>query len=344
MSITEKIISIEPFNDIWYINCFYNAMIPIVQYYLGRIDSYIVSDLGAFYEYDDLNGVPSIKSNPINKTEPFDHLKKLGIECTQKKRTNQLVNDIKNAIINDRMVIVCIDCYYEKDRVDTYHVNHWAHALLVHGFTEDKFYISESKYKDSVIYEKREISCKELEECYEGYLINCIDVFESSYYEFSYHNDEEEEKQKADFQKNDIIDSHFKVMIEKRELMEESIDHILLFSDNLRYQDSEEFYHKLKKVTENITDIINNLRVNQYLMVKLFDNDLELTNLFNEVIRHWSGVRGCLTKITYSKSCSDVLMKGIKKKLSELHEVEKRRISRVLEVISESLEESVQQK
>lgn len=56
MTISKKIINIEPFNDIWYINCFYNAMIPILQYYLGRIDSYIVSDLGTVYAYNDFGG------------------------------------------------------------------------------------------------------------------------------------------------------------------------------------------------------------------------------------------------------------------------------------------------
>lgn len=336
MSLSEKILPVESFNDMWYKNCFYNALIPVVQYYLGRIDSFIISDLGIEYTYEKAAGIPSITYKPSEQVEAFEYLSRLGIS-SRKNDTKQIVKDIKNAIEQDKLVIVGIDCYYESTRKDTYLKNHWPHVILVNGFNEESIYVSESDYINSIIYKQSEIPQGVMEECHESYVQRFYSDLQGSFFEFSF-DEKGMDKESIAERQDAIVKEAIQKRIEKRSQVEKSVEAIREFADNLKFEDSEIYYKALDSTIEKMNELINHIQVNQYLMVKLFEGKQELTEVFNEVIRLWSGIRGCMAKIRFSESCSDSMLNGVKKRLNTLYELEKKRITMMFNILCEKEE------
>ncbi len=182
--------NIEPFNEIIYRGCFYSSFFPVVKYYNRPVLLYMINEVNTYTYNKDKIDVVYLPYKPIN-----DISEEHGIHIESKIRSENIIEDITAAISSEKAVIVCIDCYYESIRSDTFMKDHWPHCLLVNGFNEEEkvFYILEHRHSGSLIYEKRTISYKDLANSYNGFVENFknIDISEIEFRNLKVHKGKE---------------------------------------------------------------------------------------------------------------------------------------------------------
>lgn len=75
---TKILDNFEPYNDIWYKNCFYHALFPIVTHFNRNISPFLINDI-FIYRYDkDKTGV-KFTQEVLSKKSLLEILKSLGI-------------------------------------------------------------------------------------------------------------------------------------------------------------------------------------------------------------------------------------------------------------------------
>lgn len=164
---------IQPFNGIFFKDCFYNAIFSILGYYGRDITPFLVNEVIVY------KAIPKEVGNNLKaqyiSVEPIDVLMQesyIGVDVPEKKE--DMIEVLLNSISEDRPAIIRIDCFYEPFRKDTYHEIHWSHAVLVYGYdmTRKEFLILEHENINSQIYKQMRLSFDDLLLCWEGYVKN----------------------------------------------------------------------------------------------------------------------------------------------------------------------------
>lgn len=313
---TSKII--QPFNDFYYKNCFYNSLFPIVRYYGKSILPFLSNDIIVYNKNHDDNMISAeyISISPLEQV-----YKKAGLECKSKMKSTDLVKDIKGSIAAEKQVIVWVDCFYESIRKDTYNKKHWPHTLLVYGVNEalGEFNIVEQVNGESLSYKKQTIQFKELVDSYNGYLqiLHHENGSGPTYFEYSLDNTVCED---------DSCDTGCEIYTH------EFLENISKNKEKIYngFETLKEFMSEYKEIVSNedslslkaegligsINTIINLKKVEQYKIAKIFYKDIYLANLLKAIIDDWNFIRSIFVKYIYSK------LYNIKFKLS-LRNIEK---------------------
>lgn len=323
MDFDSKVLDVKEFNDIWYRSCFYNAIIPVVEYCIHRIDSYIISDFGFTYNLDPDKENGTLTMKTLDSLDRISYIKKLGIQCETQERCVDFVPRIKNAISNDKLVIVLVDCYYETFRVDTYHKNHWEHALLVNGFDKNNFHIVESEFIDSVKYMQRTIEHAVLEECYNGFLDNIYDGgYGRTFFEFSI--DKSLDADSLNKIQEQLIREHLEKFVSEFASTKQTLDCVSQYAEMISDKETEDYFEFINKSITNMNKIISSLKVNKYIIQKYFVEDDELKEVFSDIIRIFSSTRGILAKIYYTKKNRETYTNRIRDNLDKIRGLSER--------------------
>jgi hypothetical protein len=310
--------NIEPFNDVLYKNCFYNAYFPVVHHYGRTIMPFLANDI-IVYGYN--KNEKGIKLNrEFVHCEDLEQLSAgIGMYFDKKVECEDPMNDIIDAITCGRPVIVSIDSFYEPFRSDTYRKMHWPHSILIYGYDDDEqvFHIMEHKNRENLAYEKRTIDYLDLVNAYYGYKANFdhiditnIDIsqdfrdmkhgeghatFFACYAENKGVMDIEKEKSKYSslFARNISL---------KKDVINNGLDGLILFMDDFKGYVQEE--QCLSKVAEELANTLNTV-INAKLLEKyrigiLLDNDPELLSIIDAIIDYWGEIRAAVVKYIYS--------------------------------------------
>lgn len=159
---------VEPFNDLYYINCFYSCLFPVLSY-LGKDFKHLLVNTIYSYEISQLND-KKIFSTDIGRIEELTTLlKQLGVHITRKKRVGSIFSSIEAAINNEKPVIIFVDPYYLPYRKDTYLKWHSYHAVLIYGYDNknQQFHIIDQTNFLRLDYAKRKVAYHELIAAYE---------------------------------------------------------------------------------------------------------------------------------------------------------------------------------
>lgn len=315
MSSSKIVLDVEAFNDIWYINCIGNAIIPVAKYFVNRVDSFIISDLGIQYNLsDDKKLSVDIK----NQAKSISYIEKLGIDTESQTRCSDLISSIKKALQNNKLVMLSIDCFYETVRKDTYHKNHWGHAVLVHGYEDDLIYIIESDFADSVKYEKRKIEESALAECYYGYLNNlCRSENELTYHEFSLQNRFSDEGEIEKVQ-NEAVRENLENVVSNYKVIKKSLSCLDTFARGISAEQSDEYVEYMNTCVDGLNKIISSLKVNQYICEKYLEIDWERKEIFDELIMLFCSTRSIFAKIYFSKRNNEVYEKRVQENFQKI--------------------------
>jgi non-ribosomal peptide synthase protein (TIGR01720 family) len=162
---------IQPFNNVFYKDCFYNALFAAAGYFGICIEPFLANDAFCYSPREERLPL-YIQTESRSHEDIFRLIKHCGIEYVVTEVSRDIIKDIEWAITGGRPAVVRIDCYYESCRKDTYRKKHWPHTLLVTGFDQRlrQFYILEHTNIDSLDYAEQTISYEELVECYNGLL------------------------------------------------------------------------------------------------------------------------------------------------------------------------------
>ena len=115
---------IIPFNEVFYKECFYNSLFPVITYFKGDIGYFFANDI-ILYKYDD-NSQKAIKFEVeyLSVQDENSVLDACGVGFQAREQVDDVVKEVKKSIINGKPVIVWVDCFYESIRMDTYKKQH----------------------------------------------------------------------------------------------------------------------------------------------------------------------------------------------------------------------------
>lgn len=297
----------EPFNDIIYRGCFYSAFFPIVRHYNRPVLPYMANEVNTYTYKEDKMDVTYLSYKPI-----ADISEEVGIHFASKVYSENIIKDIMTAISSERPVILCIDCYYESIRPDTYMKTHFPHSLLVYGFNEEEkvFYILEHRHSGSLIYEKRTITYKDLADSYNGFIKNFpgVDMIgslyhnitvqkdSSTYFEFSTNKNLQDNNLADDFRilassmlkyKNDLISGLELIKAYSRQFESIASDEILL-------------NEKTQLLLDEFNLVIGAKKAEKYKLENLNLNIPNTIESLNQCIECLGFVRARIAKFQYS--------------------------------------------
>jgi len=292
---------IKPFNEIFYKTCFYSSLFPIINKYSRDILPIFLNDV-IVYDNLSLNNKAHFAMNYIEINSLEDALRSIGIDMKSLYYKEDLINDIKKSIEEDRPVIIWVDCFYEPFRKDSFEKKHWSHTLLIHGFNDNERTIDivEHKHRDNLSYENRTITYEDIKNSYEGYYNNFKSRSNSpAYFEFLLNKSYEMpnldfESYKRTFVKNQK-EKEKEVLsgLEKLRNFAKDFENIVL--------DEEALKGKVEDLTNSFNMIINAKQVEVYKIAKLLGEDHMLFKLQQEIVQNWMSIRAIVAKYKFSK-------------------------------------------
>lgn len=294
---------IEPFNEIFYKNCFYNSVFPIIKYYKKSIFPLLINDVVIYNKEDTTEGAMSLNASylPVMSLDELLKCESFRLESVMKSK--DIISELKAGINTNCPVIVWVDAFYEPLREDTYKKIHRDHTLLVYGYDDEQriFHIIEHEHMDDLDYAKREISYDDMQRCYNGFLENYWNNANEPTVYKNFHNvncEAESKNIKQDYiqmlkhnlsSQRDSIMTGIKYLKEFRNCFQKEF----LMKDNLD-----------KNIEDNIlklNNIINVKRVQMYVFQALFDDTFEGMKLLEGIIDHWSKIRGVVVRYYYTQ-------------------------------------------
>lgn len=167
--------NIEPFNDVYYMNCYKLALFTAVKYFNGSIFSFMANDYFVYTLEETQKGssliiegrevisiVDMVNNNCINVEPRFDYCE-------------DIVGYLKDTIMNGDIIILPVDGFYYKHPYhDLFYLKeHHHNAMLVYGFDSERevFKTTETngfQWNTPKCHYKHEISFEEMIMGHEG--------------------------------------------------------------------------------------------------------------------------------------------------------------------------------
>lgn len=288
-----EISNINPINDIFFKNCFYNSAFPIIKHFNRDIITYLINSIPVFNN----SSKTGIISDYCDTKEIYDLLTDDGIICNYKTISENLLLDIKDSITKGRPVIIWVDCYYEPLRKDTYKKKHLGHTWLVYGYDDDnkQLKIIEHKYSDNLTYEKQIISYDDACICYKGYLEMIGEKSKYSFYEFGVSDDNKKSMTITEKHFIQICIQNHGIILKNESATLEYIDSLYMYLTNSVIEND-----TYNDVIKDISEMLKIRKVEEYLFKSILKENESLTIILNELINALTELRVYLLKIMYS--------------------------------------------
>lgn len=317
-----------PFNEVMYKDCFYHAVLPIFRLFTGSIDPLLFNDICLEYCASISNGIPSLKMKNVGSNSMDIVFEKYGISVRKSViQSEYLIDHIVQAINQNKIVVLRIDCYYEPLRKDSYHEYHAGHVIPVYGYNlENKtFRILEGDFIDSVVYSSKELEFNDLKNSYEGYLNN-FHTDNYTFYTF--------EKIKKTNERNlmDSRNSFVQMISEHFGDYYNSIENLKKYKKMINDYLKKGYNSHVSEIVTESNKLIDEVVVQKYIFAKLFDMTSEYDSTIDETIRLWKSIRAILTKYMFKKSMNDKSIEMLNEMLEQVYYNELKRYN-LLEIL-----------
>ncbi|WP_208918324.1 non-ribosomal peptide synthetase [Paenibacillus uliginis] len=296
-----RISNIEPFNDLFYNNCLFNSFFPVMRHFNKNIHSVLANDL-AMYHIDNAAEIPVVSASYYSRKPHDEIIVETGIQADMQQYSKQLIDDIKRAILQNRPVIIWVDCYFEPFRKDTYMKNHLQHTWLVYGFDDKRKIckIIEHNHRDSLRYEPMEIGYGDVVACYDGFQTYFAGegTLRPSYYEF-YIADEHHSQSEDDIR---LRECYNMFAVTNKKIIEEGLKQFEEWA--LHFERLVLSMDRMNEVTEyflpSINNILNIKYVEKYKVEFLFAEQKDMHISLDVIINAWTSIRTILIKFAYA--------------------------------------------
>lgn len=294
--------NVQPFNEIFYRSCFYSSLFPIVNYYYKDVLPVFLNDV-TIYDYLNINGKQRLAVRYLSNKNLDDMLCDLGINIESLCYIENLIDNIKDDVQKNKLIIIRADSFYESIRKDTYLKTHLTNSLLIYGYNNinKEINIIEHDHRDYMSYKKSTLNYEEIVNVYKGFHDNFMQrASDPSYFLFS---SSDSNKAKNIFDYN----SHFKGYktninrklndikegLEKLEKYSEIIMEIVLCENNLNIN--------LEDLIKSLSMIINGKHAEVYKLDRLIGENDEITKLQKKILYNWMLIRNTLVKYQFSE-------------------------------------------
>lgn len=296
--------SFEPFNEIFFKgDCFYNTFIPIVRTYNKSIIPFLFTDIIKYSYCLSDKGESDIEYIPIYDTVRL--FSDMGLLVETKLKSDDVVEDIKQAINMENPVLLWIDSYYESIRKDVFEKYHLPHTILILGYDNDQqlFLIIEHEDRDSLSYKRRTIGFVDIRKCYDGYLnMFSFEKKSPSYFEFNVDNHRPKNEDYVGML-NSTIYRFASSMVEEQEEIMDALKHIIELADELKtYIIGGTANYNIEKFVSRLNKIIIARQSENYRIGKILPINEHLSELLSNIIEYWIIVRAKLARCIYTST------------------------------------------
>ncbi|MFC5407302.1 hypothetical protein [Cohnella soli] len=317
----------SPFNEIYFRNCFYNALFPVIRHFGRTEDCYILNESHS-YEMDEETYQIYHATKYLRSDQEL--LEYINIAGPRLDLRDNVVSRIVQAIDDGHPVIVFVDCFYLSIRPDTFHKLHCLHSLLIHGYDTERqlFHIIEHEYRDSYLYEKRNVPFQDI-------VVSCQNIHDS----LNWGNDLpigqeyylRDPQQIFDRERSQLglraryIESALSGMAEQMDALKVLASFGCLLESVVLEETKLQVYLEgnFDLLFQRLTDIINNHVVRKYQIRKVFQDTVFIADL-DQIINDWQLIRSVFGKYQYSSFYQPRSFQFLLRKLEEAAEVERR--------------------
>lgn len=308
---------IEPFNDIFYRNCFFNSLFPVVRAFGRSLAPFLANDrivYGRSPEGRFFAGYEAVR--PLAELFAAS-----GIRAEARFGSDDIVGELVEGLSEGRPAIVWVDSYYESIRTDAYRKQHIDHTLLVFGYDrrERLFHIVEHDRRENLSYKRRTLPFEEMALSFAGFLENFADegAHGATHYYFSpapYPDDGPPDPVRLLARHLEDGDGRWAAGI--RELEAFIGEYALLASPDGRLRE------RSAELVATMNEAIAAKQVERYRLNLLLPEAAEEDALLEEAIRLWEFVRKGTARLLYGAELRPETIAEGRERLSRLAEAE----------------------
>ncbi|MDD4493505.1 MAG: amino acid adenylation domain-containing protein [Eubacteriales bacterium] len=306
------IANIEPFNEFFFKSCFYNALIAGIRG-LGKDEMPILLNNNARYSLEESGEKFSLGIDYHEEEELFVVLKNMAVQVDGIRKSKTLIEDIKETIDHNMLVILWIDCYEIRNRDDTYHKLHWKHTVLIYGYQDSiqKLNVIDHTNHDTLTYGKRLVDYSDLINAYESYFTYFSTNEYPSFIKVGNVRNQKQEIDEILYQRQFLNQFTSEKLNNSKELnalecFRKKLGVLLQANSNLE--------DAFRTILEGFNEIINSRLVTIYQADKLFPSTSKVVILLRDSMEYWTTIRGIIAKSLFSGGLSP----GKDKKMMEL--------------------------
>lgn len=318
----EKILdNIQPFNDIYFKDCFYNAFFPVVKHFKKDLASFLINEV-AMYNYDSTKQGVNFSINYKSARAIEEVVKESEIELKTKEESDNVIYDMLEAISDNRPVIIRLDCFYEPIRFDTCNKLHWSHSLLVFGYNIQNrmFHVMEQENMNSLTYSDKVICFDDINKAYKGYLENFHSIRGlPTYYEFARNGNCSGITANSSVSiANSYTDMYLNNIINFKSDIIKGLEYLRTFREDLGMvvSDTEALGLNIDELVLVFNEIVKAKYAEKYKYIHLkggYSHEMPL--LLDEIIESYSFIKSLLGKYKYTRRYRDSLAGTVKSKM-----------------------------
>ncbi|WP_051217179.1 DUF1839 family protein [Paenibacillus assamensis] len=318
----------EPFNDLYYRNCFYNSFFPVVNHFGGSILPFLLNDVIGFHRSEHTEGAGGYELR-YQEVQPIETLfSQFHLTVHTGSEFTNITEEIIQRIRQGHPVIVWIDSYYVPFRKDAYQKQHVDHTILIYGCDEhsQKFHIFEHDRRENLTYKPCMIDYEDLVRACRGFQ----DHFQQqeqrvAYYitEFN-HGASPWKPELAELQQ--LFANN---QLQNRRLLDESIAVLHQFVGWIKaVSSSEELYkQEIEVIVETLNQILNAKQVEGYRLTALYGADAAVVVAHQACVEQWETIRKGSVRFLYVPTYQMDRIEAMHARLERLWEAEQQFLS-----------------
>lgn len=248
---------------------------------------------------------------------------KQGLKMETWLRSQDVVEQIRNSISRNSLVILWVDAFHITYRKDTYHAIHWPHTLLIYGFDDGNsmFQVIDHDRRENLSYEKKTISYEEIRLSYQAYLEDFLftENEPASFYEF----------RKGSGTEN-IISSQECLRIYKeslqdnKKILRQSLDVLRMFCNTAPYEITAAVQQpkRLESLIKGFTSVILAKDLEVYRTNLLFPEMNGVLLLQRDIAKSWLLARSRLAKVLFTNQWKQETLDFVLQKIKDAFDME----------------------
>lgn len=317
---------IQPFNEVFYIDCYYQALIPVIDYFGGNYHA-LFANRSSLYQTSNRDSV-NFQVDYITEMEDDAFLDSLGIEKKEVVESNDIINELIASLNKGSLAIVNIDCYYVARKKSLFNQSHWSHSILVHGYDQEnrEFYIVDNQEIQSMSYGKNIISFAELLKAYKGYneFYNSNGMQKSVFF----FNKLDREANYADHENvKTFTINNMKNMRKKFINSSKVLDKIVSGFGNIVH-DENQLFERINQLNFVFGDLLTAKRIDLYKSQKILA-DPQLERILSSIVEHYEYICNVMRKLEITKRFNEKSSINLHYKLKQIVNLELEYLSNI---------------
>lgn len=317
--------NMEPFNDVFFKNCFYNSLFPVVRHYGGSELPIVLNELAVFTKNDSQYEVAYVPSRPDE-----DVFAEAGVQVIAKRGNERIMEDIQTEIASGHPVIAWVDAYELSIRKDAYQKEHMDHTLLIYGFdaSSEQVHVIEHDRRENLSYRHQQVSFEDLvrgcRAFAERYLTNGAHT--ATHYLVRPVKQIADEQARTEEQvRSDSVRAFAVMLAESEPLCEQSEWMLAQFAREFAAATADEAH--LQACVEEwagfLNQVMNSKQVELYRLRSALGEQHEIIQTASQLRQSWDTVRKGVVRYLYLPVYDVAVLQGVSSRLQQLVQLEK---------------------